>query len=53
MPGTMFKSSVTDSDKELERMSLKQKKLYQACIEHMIDLLDECDNELSFQERVP
>lgn len=53
MPGTMFKSSAPDTDKELEKMSLKHKKLYQACMEHMIDLLDECENELSFQERVP
>jgi len=53
MPGTMFKSSVPDPEKGLERLTLKQKKLYQACLEHMIDLLDECDNELSFQERVP
>lgn len=53
MPGTMFKSSAPEIDKDLEKMSAQHKKLYQACMEHMIDLLDECENELAFQERVP
>lgn len=34
-------------------MNQKQKHLYQICLEHLIDLLDECDNEESFQDRIP
>ena len=49
----MFAENQTLPDSDIEKLSLKQQALYQRVLELIIRLLEECESEETFIERVP